>query len=97
MANIKTTEVGVTTDQTKRVVAVRFTPHGPNPARLGDVEVIFEIKRSDNISLLGQDPFALILLSCTDCDTRQPYALSNPQRNAVIDAAMEAALEDVDG
>jgi len=89
MATIKRATVGTSADG-RRIVSVTFTPQVPNPASQADVEVIFEVQKSDMIHLHG-DPYAVIgPLSCTLTDTRETYVLSKPQRQAVIQAALTA-------
>lgn len=77
----------------RKIARVVFTPQVPNPAAQSDVEVIWEIQKSEDVSLEG-DPYAIIgPLSCTLVDTREPYVMSQTQRQAVIRAALSAASE----
>jgi hypothetical protein len=92
MPTIKSTRLSETTDGKKRLAKVLFTPQVPNPACQFDVEVTFEVRRLDAAHLDG-DPYAVILLSCTRVDTREPYTLSDEQKDAVIDSACVAAAE----
>lgn len=92
MATIKRTRIQVATDG-RKTASVVFTPQVPNPATQSDVEVIFEVQKCGAAHLDG-DPYAVIgPLSCTLMDTREPYILSMPQRQAVIEAAIVAAAE----
>lgn len=75
------------------LATVVFTPQVPNPAAQADVEVVFEVLKCQAAHLDGE-PYAVVgPLSCTLTDTREPYTLSQPQRKAVIDAALVAAAE----
>jgi len=95
MATINRSQIEQAADG-RRIASVLFTPQVPNPAAQSDVEVIFEVQKSDTIHLHGE-PYAVIgPLSCTLVDTREPYTLSKDQRHAVIMAALAAAA-DADG
>jgi len=93
MASIKSTESTATTDETKQLVKVVFTPQVPNPADQHDVEVVFEVRRVE-AGHLDDDPYAVLLLSSTRVDTREPYTLSVEQRDAVSDAAIVKVSEE---
>jgi len=80
-------------DREKSLVKVRFTPQGPNPAQQTPVEAVFEYQDLDGY-VEDKLPLALIPLSCTTCDTREPYRMSKPMRNAVLQAAMEKIAEE---
>jgi len=92
MATIKKTTLSKSTDGTQRLAKVRFTPQVPNPANQHDVEAVFEVKKVEAAHLDG-DPYAVVLLSCTNVDTREPYVMSREQRDAVIKAALVEAAE----
>jgi hypothetical protein len=93
MATIKKVGLSNTPDGTKRIAKVLFTPQVPNPAQQHDVEVVFEIKKLDAAHLEG-DPYAVFLLSSTRTDTREPYVLSDEQKDVVVKAAGIQAAED---
>ncbi len=95
MATIKSTQLDQTTDSTKRLARVLFTPQVPNPANQHDVEVVFEIRRVE-AAHLGGEPYAVMLLSSTRMDTREPYTLSTEQRDAIADAALTKVAEEDD-
>ena len=91
MATIKK----VTTEVTPRgvlLVKVLFTPQTPEPAKESDVEAVFEVLKWDT-SLLDNDRYVMVPLSCTRKDTREPYLMSKEQRNVCIDVAMEQMTE----
>lgn len=93
MATIKSTKLDTTTDGSKKLAKVIFTPQVPNPANQHDVEVVFQVKRVDS-PLLDGTPYAVIgPLSSTRMDTREPYVLSEEQQDAVIEAALIEASE----
>lgn len=92
MATIKRSKIEEAADG-RKLATVLFTPQVPNPAAQADVEVIFEVQKSDAVHLHG-DPWAVIgPLSCTLTDTREPYTLSKEQRKVVIAAALVVASE----
>lgn len=91
MATIRASALDETADG-RKVVRVRFTPQVPNPAAQSDVEVFFEVTKVDDCSLDG-DPYAVVFLSSTLVDTREPYPLSKTQRDLTIQAAVRAASE----
>ena len=92
MATINLSEVQEAADGRKLVLVV-FSPQVPNPASQSDVEVIFEYQQVQAAHLDGE-PFAIIgPLSCTLADTREPYVMSKPQRQAVVEAALIAVAE----
>lgn len=92
MATIKRAKMQTAADG-RKLATVVFTPQVPNPAAQSDVEVVFEIQKCDAAHLDGE-PWAVIgPLSCTQMDTREPYTLSKPQRQATIQAAIVAAAE----
>lgn len=94
MATIKRSNIEVVADG-RKVAKVQFTPQVPNPAAQSDVEVVFEVQKSNSVHFNHEGtPFAVIgPLSCTLVDTREPYTLSKDQRQVVIQAALDAAAE----
>ena len=92
--NSVTLEPGVTG---KNLCKVLFTPDSPEPARQFSVEAVFEVKRVDTVRLDGQDPYAVFLISCTRTDTREPYPLTEQQRDVLVEAALEEAANAWDG
>ncbi len=94
MATIKSTKLEQSTNGKKHLAKVIFTPQVPDPANQPDVEVIFEVRKVEAAHLDGE-PYAVVgPLSCTRMDTRQPYALSDEQQEAVIDAALVRTAEE---
>ena len=75
------------------LVKVVFTPQTPDPANEPDVEVVFEVRRVGAINM-DEDPYAVILMSSTRTDTREPYLLSEEQRDEVSDTALERVAND---
>jgi hypothetical protein len=92
MATIKRTTVEQSAAG-RKLVKVVFTPQTPNPAAEPDVEVVFEIKKAETVSL-DADPLGAVIRSCTQMDTREPYTLTTAQWDAVVEAALEKAAED---
>jgi len=82
-----------TTPQGVFLVKVLFTPQTPEPAKESDVEAVFEVRRCDG-SLLENDRYVVIPLSCTRKDTREPYQMSKEQRDVCIDVAVGRVTED---
>jgi hypothetical protein len=80
------------TSDGRKVVRIRFTPQVPNPAAQSDVEAFFEVIKVDDLTLEG-DPYAVIPLSCTQVETREPYTLSKDQKRVLILAALRTASE----
>jgi len=78
----------------KTLAKVTFTPQSPNPAAQFSVEAVFEIQRVDTMRIDGQDPFGVFLLSCTRTDTREKYRLTEPQRDALVTAALEEVADE---
>ena len=76
----------------RELVCVTFTPSVPNPAQQCDVDTIFDFVRSEAFHPVG-DPFALVQISCTLVDSREPYTLSRTQRDAVIQSALDKLAE----
>ena len=92
MATIRKSLVEVAADG-RRVIRVVFTPQVPNPAAQSDVEVIFEVLRPEEMYVEGVPYAVLGPLSSTLVDTREAYALSQPQQRAVAIAALGAVGE----
>lgn len=78
----------------KNLVKVTFTPPSPRPARQHSIEAVFQVKRLDGY-YEDKEPFSVFLLSCTRTDTREPYNLSESQRDMLVEAAIEAAAEEM--
>jgi len=93
MGTITSTRLSRTTDGRKKLVKVKFTPHVPDPANQHSVEVVFEV-RTVEAAHLEAEPYAVVVLSSTRSDTREAYTLSEPQKDAAIEAALVAAAED---
>lgn len=91
-AAIKGAIIEPSVDNTKVLVKVRFTPHTPNPAKQTDIEAVYEIKTLE-VYMEGKEPLALVPLSCTSCDTRRPYIMTEPMADAVLQAAMTVVAE----
>ena len=92
MTSIRSSKIDETADG-RKIARVVFTPLVPNPAAQSDVEVIWEVQKSEEVNLDG-DPYAIIgPLSCTLMDTRENYVMSQTQRQAVIRAALSAASD----
>jgi hypothetical protein len=92
MASIVRTRLD-TSPEGQKLVKVTFTPHVPNPAQQADIEVVYEVMVVQS-AMLDADPFALVQLSATREDTREPYTLSREQREAVVEAATLAVAEE---
>lgn len=93
MATIKHSFVEEVADG-RRVIRVTFTPQVPNPAAQSDVDVVFEVLRSEEMRYTKGIPYAVLgPLSCTLVDTREPYILSRTQYKAVALAAIVAVGE----
>lgn len=82
-------------DGEQHLVKVRFTPYGPNPASEATIEAVFEHQDLESF-LLDKIPMAFFPLSCTTCDTREPYVMSRPMRKQVVQAAMNFIAEKED-
>lgn len=92
MATIKRVTFHGSTDGRQQLAKVVFTPQVPDPANQHDVEVVFEVKKYDG-GIMDTDSYAVILLSATNVDTREPYALSREQRSTVIEEVVSQAQD----
>ena len=86
-ANIKESRVEQTIEGTRNIVKVRFLPQVPNPAKQTDIEAVYEF-RSLDVYIEDKEPLALTLLSCTLCDTREPFEMPRPMGDVITQQAM---------
>lgn len=64
------------------MLKVAFTPHDPEPDKVPVYEVVYELKQSGSTNLLD-------LVSATRQDTREAVSLTDEQRSAILEAAVE--------
>ena len=63
----------------RRLMKAKFVPHDPNPSKMPEYEVVFEVKQSGKVHLLS-------LVSATRDDTRENVFLTEEQRDAILEA-----------